>query len=132
MVHTKVYFNLLSKYFINQQRCFLNLSAQHQMSFSAKSQDNYVQCKTENRAAYIPFPASITETLKLSNESKPIFSSTHSQSSLSSPPIQPPAYTLNSVSPIAVDLHVTNLDQSIGAKEMKTLITSVFKQHVMV
>ena len=38
----------------------------------------------------------------------------------------------NSGSSLAVDLHVTNLDQSIGAKEMKTLITSVFKQHVMV
>ena len=31
-----------------------------------------------------------------------------------------------------VDLHVTNLDQSIGAKEMKILLNNVFKQHVMV
>lgn len=52
------------------------------------------------------------------------------QSSLST--MQPTAYALSAISPVAVDLHVTNLDQSIGAKEMKTLITSVFKQHVMV
>lgn len=39
----------------------------------------------------------------------------------------------SSSSPSAfIDLHVTNLDQSIGAKEMKTLLSRVFKQHVMV
>ncbi len=32
----------------------------------------------------------------------------------------------------SVDLHVTNLDQSIGAKEMKSLLIAVFKQHVVV
>ncbi|XP_046650849.1 meiosis regulator and mRNA stability factor 1-like isoform X2 [Daphnia pulicaria] len=99
-----------------------NHKAQHQSPF--KSQENHAHDKDENRAAYIPFPAPATENLK------PVFASTPSQPSLS--PVQPPAYTSNTVSAIAVDLHVTNLDQSIGAKEMKTLISSVFKQHVMV
>lgn len=30
------------------------------------------------------------------------------------------------------ELHVTNLDQSIGAKDLKTILTSVFSQHVTV
>ncbi len=134
MVLTKVSFTFLPKDFflIYNDICLVcNFPAQHQTSSSAKSQENYVQGKTENRAAYIPFPAPVTDTLKLTSESKPTFTSTSSQSSSSSP-LQPPIYSLSSVSSVAVDLHVTNLDQSIGAKEMKTLITSVFKQHVMV
>lgn len=103
-------------------------SAQYQSTLTVKRQDNSVQPKTENRSAYIPFPSPVTETLKLPNE-KEIFGSTASQSSSL---VVQPAQLVSSVSPIAVDLHVTNLDQSIGAKEMKALITSVFKQHVMV
>lgn len=136
MVLTKVSFTFLSEDFflIYNDVCFVFVfcfPAQHQTSSSAKSQENYVHGKTENRAAYIPFPAPVADTLKLTCESKPAFTSTPSQSSSSSP-LQPPIYSLSSVSPVAVDLHVTNLDQSIGAKEMKTLITSVFKQHVLV
>lgn len=125
MVTTKVFTLLffcrsLSRFSL--KKLLLIELAQHQSPF--KSQENHAHDKDENRAAYIPFPAPATENLK------PVFASTPSQPSLS--PVQPPAYTSNTVSAIAVDLHVTNLDQSIGAKEMKTLISSVFKQHVMV
>lgn len=106
-----------------------NFPVQHQSTVTNKNQENHVACKMENRSAYIPFPTPVTESLKLAGDSKSAFSSTHPQSSCS---MQQPVYSLGAVPPIAVDLHVTNLDQSIGAKEMKTLITSVFKQHVMV
>ncbi|XP_059351299.1 meiosis regulator and mRNA stability factor 1-like isoform X2 [Daphnia carinata] len=100
------------------------IRAQHQSALNAKIQDNHVDSKTENRAAYIPFPAPSGETPIQTCFAAP------AQSSFSA--LQSPTCALSTVSPVAVDLHVTNLDQSIGAKEMKTLITSVFKQHVMV
>lgn len=100
------------------------IRAQHQSTLNSKIQDNHVDGKAENRAAYIPFPAPSSETPIQTCAAAP------AQSSFSA--MQSPACALSSVSPVAVDLHVTNLDQSIGAKEMKTLITSVFKQHVMV
>ena len=81
----------------------------------------------EDRAAYIPFSAA--DHMKLMDY-KPLCSSTsYSTSSTSSPSPSLPAP--NGIAS-SVDLHVTNLDQSIGAKEMKNLLTTVFKQHVMV
>ena len=78
----------------------------------------------EDRAAYIPF--SVAETVKANNELKAsTYSSTQSYSTSSSS-------STNASTSTTIDLHVTNLDQSIGAKEMKHLLTTVFKQHVMV
>lgn len=75
----------------------------------------------DGRPAYMPFPGDDGnknhDNQKASSRSSAVVS--YSSSS-----------TMNSAT--SVDLHVTNLDQSIGAKEMKNLLTTVFKQHVMV
>ena len=78
--------------------------------------------EAEDRAAYIPF--TVAETVKANNELK---AAAYSYSSSASS-----ASSNASNSTASVDLHVTNLDQSIGAKEMKHLLTTVFKQHVIV
>lgn len=80
------------------------------------------EIEAEDRAAYIPF--TVAETVKANNELKAVaYSYSSSASSASSN---------GSNSTVSIDLHVTNLDQSIGAKEMKQLLTTVFKQHVIV
>lgn len=101
--------------------------------FSAQDLPNGTkeQDMSENRAAYLPFSFPSAENFHSTTSysktpsftSNSTLSSSSNQSSIPSPII-----------PIisAIDLHVTNLDQSIGAKEMKALLTSVFKQHVMV
>ena len=83
------------------------------------------QASLEDRAAYIPF--TVAETVRANNELKTSFPVGQSYTSSSSS-----TATMNPPSPVAIDLHVTNLDQSIGTKEMKNLLISVFKQHVVV
>lgn len=109
---------------------YLQNSDNFQPSLCIKHQEISVkgETKLENRAAFIPFPAPLNETLKIASEKQGLVSMTPSSSLL----LQTTVSSVSVPSSITVDLHVTNLDQSIGAKEMKTLLTTVFKQHVMV
>ena len=116
--------------FFYKHKHFTFLYLAHESPNAAKTYKD--QDKLENRAAFLPFSFPSAETFQSVNAfSKATSYTTNSslsftcsnQSSVPSPSI-----------PIisSIDLHVTNLDQSIGAKEMKNLLTSVFKQHVVV
>jgi len=90
------------------------------------------QDKLENRASYLPFSFPSGDNFQSTNAfSKATSYTTNSSLSFTcSNQSSVPSPSIPIVS--SIDLHVTNLDQSIGAKEMKQLLTSVFKQHVMV
>lgn len=84
-------------------------------------------------ATYTTFPVIAADVLKPAIDYKQSqnYVTSSSFTSLASS-TQRPLHVPSTVSPVPIDLHVTNLDKSIGAKEMKTLLTNVFKQHVTV
>lgn len=106
-------------------------TVQHQLLTSPKTTE--ISATSQHSEAMpvsnISFPGLVSAESKLASESgRSSYATTLPYSSSSSSQRSSPLFS----SVAHVDLHVTNLDQSIGAKEMKTLLVNVFKQHVMV
>ncbi len=111
---------------------FLHITTvQHQLLTSPKTTEMSATSQHSEAmpVSNISFSSLVSAESKLASESgRSSYATTLPYSSSSSSQRSSPLFS----SVAHVDLHVTNLDQSIGAKEMKTLLVNVFKQHVMV